>query len=144
MLKHVVDKHKPNELVHVIDLNLILRFLNDVFFSLVSANSTLKIYDADVNALKNSSVGRTLVEARKLGRIVTPKQYRCTFCVTGVCGIIVDSIQCFCGPTQCPPVPTTGMIRTKKKQMKNFIVIYFQFNHEIHVHQIHVKKNNFY
>lgn len=70
----------------------------------------MKIYDADSNALKNIPVGRTLVEARKLGRIVTPRQYKCTFCVTGVCGIIVDTVQCFCGPVQCPPVQTTSML----------------------------------
>lgn len=72
-----------------------------------SGNDTRKIYEADPNALKNIPVARTLVEARKLGPIVTPKQYQCTFCVTGVCGIVIDSVQCFCGATQCPPTATT-------------------------------------
>jgi hypothetical protein len=57
--------------------------------------------------LKNIPVGRTLAEARKLGPIVTPKQYRCTFCATGVCGIVVDTVQCFCGTILCQPATTT-------------------------------------
>ncbi|CAF1035730.1 unnamed protein product [Adineta ricciae] len=64
------------------------------------------IYDADEDALNNIAVGRTLDEARALGPIVTPKQYRCSFCGTGVCGIIVNTIQCICGNNPCPPAPT--------------------------------------
>jgi hypothetical protein len=71
----------------------------------------MKTYEADTNALNGIKVGRTLAEARVLGRIVTPKQYRCTFCATGVCGIVVNTIQCFCGNVQCAPATTTpGMI----------------------------------
>ena len=67
----------------------------------------IKIYEADPKALSNVRVGRTLAEAKKLGQIVTPKQYRCTFCITGICGIVVNTIQCFCGAVQCPPATTT-------------------------------------
>ncbi|CAF2480711.1 unnamed protein product [Rotaria sp. Silwood2] len=63
-------------------------------------------YDADINALNDIPVGQTLVEARALGPILTPRQYRCSFCSTGLCGIVVNTIQCFCGNTQCPPVTT--------------------------------------
>ncbi|UJR26457.1 hypothetical protein I4U23_007787 [Adineta vaga] len=75
----------------------------------IDTTNDMIIYDADENALNNIAVARTLDEARALGPIVTPKQYRCSFCGTGVCGIIVNTIQCICGNTQCPPVtqPTT-------------------------------------
>lgn len=69
----------------------------------------MKIYEADPNALKNISVARTLVEARQLGPIITPKQYQCTYCLTGVCAIVINTVQCLCGTAQCTPATTPGM-----------------------------------
>ncbi len=71
-----------------------------------TANDTI-IYEADVNALNGILVGRTLAEARALGPIVTPKQYQCSYCGTGACGITVNVIQCYCGSIQCQPATTT-------------------------------------
>jgi hypothetical protein len=57
--------------------------------------------------LNDIPVAETLAEARALGPIVTPRQYRCTFCATGICGIVINTIQCFCGNSQCTPATTT-------------------------------------
>ena len=81
------------------------------------------IYDADEDALNNIVVGRTLEEARALGPIVTPKQYQCSFCGTGVCGIIINTIQCICGNNQCPPATTQPTTST----MTYFIFLYERF-----------------
>jgi hypothetical protein len=71
-------------------------------------NNTI-IYEADVNALKDIPVGQTLDEARILGPIVTPKQYQCSYCGSGACAIVVNTVQCLCGTNQCQPstAPTT-------------------------------------
>ncbi|CAF0950672.1 unnamed protein product [Rotaria sordida] len=73
----------------------------------LDTTSDMVTYDADINALNDIPVGQTLAEARALGPIVTPRQYRCSFCRTGLCGIVVNTIQCFCGNVQCPPATTT-------------------------------------
>ncbi|CAF1628166.1 unnamed protein product, partial [Adineta ricciae] len=66
----------------------------------------IEMYEADPNALNNMTIGRTLSEARALGPLVTPKQYQCSFCSTGACGIVVNTVQCFCGSIQCAPATT--------------------------------------
>jgi hypothetical protein len=66
----------------------------------------VKTYEAHPNALNNITIGRTLAEARAIGPIVTPKQYQCSFCGTGVCGIVVNVVQCVCGAVQCQPSTT--------------------------------------
>jgi hypothetical protein len=71
-------------------------------------DSKIKIYEAHPNALKNITIGRTLAEARALGPLKTPRQYQCSFCGSGVCGIVVNVVQCFCGPVQCPPATTAS------------------------------------
>lgn len=103
MSKHVMKDNRSN------NVNWVNTFRKISFNSVhsIEDNETLEIYDADSNALKTIPVGRTLAEAKQLGRVVTPKQYRCTFCVTGICGVVIDTIQCFCGAIQCPPVTTT-------------------------------------
>ena len=68
------------------------------------------MYEADPNALNNMTIGRTLAEARALGPLVTPKQYQCSFCTTGACGIVVNVLQCLCGTVQCAPATTPSMI----------------------------------
>ena len=67
-------------------------------------------FDADPDALQDIKIAKTLIEGRSLGPIVTPKSYRCSFCSSGSCGIVVNTIQCFCGNTQCSSTaaPTTG------------------------------------
>lgn len=69
-------------------------------------DSDLDMFEAAPDALKNVAFGRTLVEARALGPIVTPKQYRCSMCSTGMCGMAANTIQCYCGPAQCQPAAT--------------------------------------
>jgi hypothetical protein len=88
---------------------------NDLLFFVSQQRKYLKIdttndsliYEADENALNGIPVARTLAEARALGPIVTPKQYQCSFCNTGACGIVVYTIQCVCGAIQCQPTTTT-------------------------------------
>ena len=65
------------------------------------------MYDADIDALEQISTGESLAEARALGPLVTPKQLRCTFCSTGACTIVVNTVQCYCGSNQCPADTTT-------------------------------------
>lgn len=60
-----------------------------------------------MNALNGIPVGRTVDEARALGPIITPKQYQCSYCGIGVCGIVINAIQCYCGNNQCQPSTTT-------------------------------------
>jgi hypothetical protein len=100
MLKHVMDKVKLNNVISVIDT-----FFEFILFK-NKIDKGIKIYEADPNALNNITVGRTLAEARALGPIVTPRQYPCTYCVTGACAIVVNVVQCNCGTTQCPPTAT--------------------------------------
>lgn len=91
------------------------------------------IYEADINALNGTRVARTLQEARALGPIVTPKQYRCSFCGTGTCGVVVNTIQCFCGTIVCQPATTTtttGMnlnLFFLRLHRKKYISFYFVF-----------------
>ena len=84
------------------------------------------MYEADANALKDIPVGRTLEEARALGPIVTPKQYQCSYCGTGACGVVVNTIQCLCGTNQCQPntPATTSMTRYYLHETIFFIVLY--------------------
>ncbi|CAF1550461.1 unnamed protein product [Rotaria sp. Silwood1] len=65
------------------------------------ADSTIETYEADRNALDDIPIGQTLAEARALGPIKTPKRYQCTFCIVGTCGVVGNTIQCFCGTNQC-------------------------------------------
>lgn len=103
MSKHVTENDRSNDVNWVI----FSRRISFNSFDLIEDNETLEIYDADSNALQAIPVARTLAEAEKLGPIVAPKQFRCTFCVTGICGVVIDTIQCFCGTIQCPPATTT-------------------------------------
>ncbi|CAF4064985.1 unnamed protein product [Adineta steineri] len=75
-------------------------------------NDTI-IYEADINALNSIPVGKTLAEARALGPIVTPKQYQCSLCNTGACGIVVNVVQCICGNTQCQPATTPTTVQPR-------------------------------
>ena len=67
-------------------------------------------YEADPKALNQLPVGRTLAEARALGPIVIPKQYQCSLCGTGLCGVTVNVVQCYCGAVQCPAATPARMI----------------------------------
>ncbi len=90
-----------------------------------STNDTI-IYEADVNALKDIPVGRTPDEARALGPIVTPKQYQCSYCAIGACGIVVNTIQCLCGTNQCQPnTPATTSMNAYCSSKKNFVLLSF-------------------
>lgn len=99
------------------NVNLVISFIycrliisiENTFIDEELSNDTL-IFDADVDALNDTPIAQSFAEARVLGPIVTPRQYRCSFCNTGMCGVVVNTIQCFCGNTQCPP-STTGMNR---------------------------------
>jgi hypothetical protein len=64
------------------------------------------IYEADPMALNHLIVGRTLSEARALGPLVTPKQYRCSLCTTGVCNVVANTVQCL-------PTTNTCMLQVK-------------------------------
>lgn len=89
--------------------------ITNILSIFIEVSSKLLTYVADVNALNNIRFGRSLAEARALGPIVTPRQYRCSHCNTGMCGVVVNTIQCFCGNTQCPPstpAPTSINIHT--------------------------------
>ncbi len=78
--------------------------------------------------MKDIPVGQTLDEARILGPIVTPKQYQCSYCGSGACAIVVNTVQCLCGTNQCQPstAPTTGMnLYCSSKQNIFFVIILF-------------------
>ncbi|CAF3682265.1 unnamed protein product [Adineta steineri] len=77
----------------------------------INLGKGIKIYEADRNALNNITIGRTLSEARALGKIVTPRQYQCTLCATGACAVVVTTVQCVCGTAQC--LPTSAAIQTR-------------------------------
>ena len=86
---------------------LIFSFNNDYVENIkINRTNDTIIYEADANALNDVLVGRTLAEARALGPIVTSKRFRCTFCSTGYCGVVINTIQCFCGAVICPPSTT--------------------------------------
>lgn len=72
-------------------------------------------------------IGRTLAESRKLGPIITPKQYQCSYCATGVCAIVVNVIQCYCGNTQCAPAPTTRMLFTFMNTIEKKMIFSINF-----------------
>ncbi|CAF2052537.1 unnamed protein product [Rotaria magnacalcarata] len=65
------------------------------------------LFDADIDALLNISMAETIAEARALGPMVTPKQYRCSYCNTGACAVVANTIKCYCGNSQCQPATTT-------------------------------------
>ena len=85
-------------------------FLSDDRTSLTEETDGLLTYDADPKALTQMPIALNLAEARALGPLVTPKQFPCTLCGTGVCGVIVNVVQCICGAVQCPPVTTPRRI----------------------------------
>ena len=66
----------------------------------------MEIYEADPSALNNISIGQTLEEARTQRPIATPKQYSCTYCTVGLCTVVVNIIQCYCGNVLCTPATT--------------------------------------
>lgn len=70
-------------------------------------DTTETYYEADLQALNNITIAGTLVQAKKQGPIVTPKQFPCSYCVVGACTVVVNVVQCNCGTNQCPPVAAT-------------------------------------
>ena len=78
-----------------------------LFDSQLDESNETVTYEADLHALEEIPIGETLAEARSLGPMITPKQFYCSFCNTGTCGIVINAIQCVCGNNQCPPA-TTG------------------------------------
>lgn len=81
------------------------------------------MYDADIHTLEQIPTGQSLAEARALGPIVTPKQLRCSFCSTGACTIVVNTVQCYCGNNQCQPDTTTTTTGTFPLLLLQFFLI---------------------
>ena len=68
----------------------------------VATPDDIVTYEADVDALINMTIGETVAQGRSLGPMVTPKQFSCSFCRSGSCGVVQNTFQCTCGNTVCP------------------------------------------
>ncbi|CAF3717646.1 unnamed protein product [Rotaria socialis] len=73
----------------------------------VDATNDTDLFDADIDALLNITMAASIAEARALGPMIMPRQYRCSFCNTGACAVVANTIKCYCGNSQCQPATTT-------------------------------------
>jgi hypothetical protein len=108
-LKHA---DKLNNIVNSVIVFFSLVFQLLIFKNIIDNDNDTISYEADTNALNNIPVGRTLAEARALGPMVTPRQYQCSFCGIGLCGVQVTTIQCYCGNNQCQQATTQPSMNT--------------------------------